>query len=63
VVPNLRIIGLCDRGTLRWVRLCLTTPIHEMIHPDWLGRVKIQEPPELRTEYLEYLERAKVAMI
>ncbi|MDA7760269.1 hypothetical protein N8935_08505 [Amylibacter sp.] len=27
MVPNLRFIGLCDRGTLRWVRLCLTTPI------------------------------------
>ena len=26
VVPNLRFIGLCDRGTLRCVRLCLTTP-------------------------------------
>ena len=26
VVPNLRFIGLCDRGTLRHVRLCLTTP-------------------------------------
>ena len=25
MVPNLRIIGLCDRGTLRRVRLCLTT--------------------------------------
>jgi predicted DNA-binding transcriptional regulator YafY len=37
--------------------------IHELIHPDWLGRVKIQEPPELRTEYLEYLERAKAAII
>ena len=35
--------------------------IHELIHPDWLGKVKIQEPSELRTEYLEYLERAKAA--
>ena len=26
MVPNLRFIGLCDRGTLRRVRLCLTTP-------------------------------------
>jgi len=26
VVPNLRFIGLCDRGTLRRVRLCLTKP-------------------------------------
>ena len=25
-VPKLRFIGLCDRGTLRHVRLCLTTP-------------------------------------
>ena len=27
MVPNLRFIGLCDRGTLRRVRLCLTTPM------------------------------------
>jgi DNA-binding GntR family transcriptional regulator len=27
VVPNLCIIGLCDRGTLIRVRLCLTTPL------------------------------------
>ena len=26
VVPNLRFTDLCDRGTLRRVRLCLTTP-------------------------------------
>jgi hypothetical protein len=26
VVPNLRFIGLYDRGTLRRVRICLTTP-------------------------------------
>ena len=35
--------------------------IHELIHPDWLGKVKIQEPSELKIEYLEYLERAKAA--
>ena len=28
-VPKLRFIGLCDRGTLRHVRLCLTTPQHK----------------------------------
>ncbi|MDA9329997.1 hypothetical protein N9Q61_02650 [Amylibacter sp.] len=27
MVPNLCFIGLCDRGTLRRVRLCLTTPL------------------------------------
>ena len=27
MVPNLRLIGLYDRGTLRWVRLCLTIPV------------------------------------
>ena len=27
VVSNLRFIDLCDRGTLRPVKLCLTTPI------------------------------------
>ena len=36
--------------------------IHELIHPDWLGKIKIQEPPELQAEYLEYLERAKAAI-
>ena len=30
MVPNLRFIGLCDRGTLRCVRLCLTTPEAEV---------------------------------
>ena len=30
MVPNLRFIGLCDRGTLRWVRLCLTTPFAKL---------------------------------
>jgi len=36
--------------------------IHELIHPDWIGKIKIQEPPELQAEYLEYLERAKAAI-
>ena len=27
MVPNLRIIGLCDRGALIRVRLCLTTTV------------------------------------
>ena len=27
MVPNLRFTGLCDRGALRRVRLCLTTPL------------------------------------
>jgi hypothetical protein len=29
VVSNLRFIDLCDRGTLRPVRLCLTTPLYD----------------------------------
>ena len=34
MVPNLRFIGLCDRGTLRRVRLCLTTPAEELLRQD-----------------------------
>ena len=51
-------------GTLTIVLRCKGHQelIHELIHPDWLGRVKIQEPEQLRTEYLEYLERAKSAV-
>ena len=30
MVPNLRFIGLCDHGTLRWARLCLTTPLEAL---------------------------------
>ena len=33
VVPKLRFIGLCDRGALRHVRLCLTTPPFMCIKP------------------------------
>ena len=29
VVSNLRFIDLCDRGTLRPVRICLTTPLYD----------------------------------
>ena len=31
MVSNLRFIDLCDRGTLRRVRLCLTTPLEQSV--------------------------------
>ena len=40
MVPNLRFIGLCDRGTLRRVRLCLTTPI-KLYRPDLSAKIAI----------------------
>ncbi len=33
--------------------------IHELLHPDWLGYVKIESPDALRDEYLSQLEIAK----
>ena len=33
--------------------------IWELLHPDWLGQVEIEEPKALKGEYTEYLERAK----
>ena len=33
MVPDLRFIGLCDRGTLRRVRLCLTIPFRSPHYP------------------------------
>lgn len=36
--------------------------IHELLHPDWLGYVKIESPERLKKEYSEQLERAKLAV-
>ena len=36
--------------------------IHELLHPDWLGYVKIESPERLKEEYSEQLERAKLAI-
>ena len=35
--------------------------IHELLHPDWLGYVKIESPERIKEEYSEQLERAKLA--
>jgi predicted DNA-binding transcriptional regulator YafY len=34
--------------------------IWELLHPDWIGHVKIESPEGLQKEYLEQLERAKL---
>ena len=36
--------------------------IHELLHPDWLGYVKIESPERLKEEYSQQLERAKLAV-
>jgi hypothetical protein len=36
--------------------------IWELLHPDWLGNVIIEQPEQLRIEYSEYLERAEAAV-
>ena len=36
--------------------------IHELLHPYWLGYVKIESPERLKEEYSEQLERAKLAV-
>lgn len=36
--------------------------IHELLHPDWLGNVKIESPERLKEEYLEQIEIAKNAV-
>ena len=36
--------------------------IWELLHPDWLGYVKIESPERLKEEYSEQLERAKLAV-
>ena len=40
VVPKLRFIGFYDRDTLRWARLCLTTPI-KLYRPDLSAKIAI----------------------
>ena len=36
--------------------------IHELLHPDWLGYVKIESPDRLKEEFLEYVEMVKSAV-
>lgn len=36
--------------------------IWELLHPDWLGNVKIESPERLQEEYMEQLEKAKSAV-
>jgi len=42
VVSNLRFIDLCDRGTLRPVRLCLTTPLKIRLAPKTLSDIVVR---------------------
>ena len=36
--------------------------IWELMHPDWIGHVKIESPEGLQKEYLEQLVRGKTAV-
>ena len=36
--------------------------IHELLHPDCLGYVKIESPERLKEELLEYVEMVKLAV-
>ena len=36
--------------------------IHELLHPDWLGNVVIEEPEELKQEYEAYLDQCAKAL-
>ena len=36
--------------------------IHELLHPDFLGYVKIESPDRLKEEFLEYVEMVKSAV-
>lgn len=36
--------------------------IWELLHPDWIGHVKIESPEGLQKEYLGQLDRAKLAV-
>ena len=36
--------------------------IHELLHPDWLGHVKIKSPKRLKEEFLEYVEMVKLVV-
>ena len=36
--------------------------IWELMHPDWIGNVKIESPVELQNEYMRQIERAKSAI-
>ena len=36
--------------------------IHELLYPDWLGNVVIEEPEELKQEYEAYLSKSALAI-
>ena len=36
--------------------------IHDLLHPNWLGSVKIECPGRLKEEYLEQIKSAKTAV-
>ena len=36
--------------------------IHELLHPDWLGNVVIEESEELKQEYEAYLAKSALAI-
>lgn len=42
---------------------CHRELIHELLQPDWVGYVEIESPERLKEEYLDYLERAKKAVV
>ena len=51
---NLTIVYLKCRG--HWEL------IHELLHPDWLGNVKIEKPEILRQEFKAYLSKCEAAI-
>ena len=36
--------------------------VWELMHPDWIGHVRIEAPEQLKNEYLKQLDRAKAAI-
>ncbi len=49
----------CDGGALRVTLRCCghRELLHELCHPDWLGEVRIENPPALVKELEEYVEK------
>ena len=48
--------------TLTWKCRGHREMIWQLLHPDFVGEVEIEEPSTLKDEYREYLERAKLAV-
>ena len=63
MVPNLRFIGLCDRGTLRRVKLCLTTPFSELNRTQGTGDNVNDTIISHGSEYLAILQGIDVDLI